>query len=56
MAHGMKQGTFCSPPKIFGKTPLKLGAAWMAGKAIWPMLELFSNPKMALAWLNVTSF
>ena len=38
--------------KLLGKE----GAAWMAGKADWPMLDLPSKPKHALAWLYVTAF
>lgn len=56
MAHGMRHGmlglSLRGTVKLLGKE----GAAWMAGKADWPMLDLPSKPKHALAWLYVTAF
>lgn len=36
MAHGMRHWTSVLSPKIWGKELLKEGAAWMAGKLIFP--------------------
>ena len=47
MAHGIRQGTLgVFSPKMNGKEEENDGAAWMAGKLIFPMGQLSSNPKM----------
>lgn len=54
IACGIKHGIFLSP-KINGNVEEKLGAAWIVGKPICPMLWLLLNPKIPLTWLNVVS-
>mmetsp|Transcript_68936 Transcript_68936/g.166672 ORF Transcript_68936/g.166672 Transcript_68936/m.166672 type:complete len:214 (-) Transcript_68936:562-1203(-) len=56
MAHGMRQGTVVSPPKMCGKEDENDGAACTAGKACLPMLTESSKPKMPLTWLYVVAF
>lgn len=56
MAQGMRQGTSFLPPKMRGKLEEKLGAAWMAGNMIIPILLDSSNPKIPFTWLKVTCF
>ena len=46
MAHRMRQGTFFLPSKMKGKVDEKDGAAWIAGKAIFPIEQLSSKPKI----------
>jgi hypothetical protein len=48
ISHGIRQGTSSFPLNICGKAELKLGAAWIAGKLIFPMLSLSENPKISL--------
>lgn len=46
-AQGIRHRIFL--PSTFGKDDEKAGAAWIAGKDCWPMLEVSLKPKMARA-------
>ena len=48
MAQGMRQGTSVLPPKINGNDELNEGAACIAGKLIFPIEQLSSNPKIPI--------
>ncbi len=54
MAHGIRQGYSCLifSPKINGNDELRLGAAWIAGKAILPIQSLSVKPKIPI-WINI---
>lgn len=54
IAHGMRHRSRLPAPNKWGNESGKDGAAWMAGKPIWPILDSFVNPKMPRAWLYVT--
>ena len=60
MAHGMRQhaSSGCGPHFWSGirNDDGKEGAAWIAGKALWPTLLLPSKPKAARAVLYVIDF
>jgi len=51
IAHGIKHGTSPRSPKIWGKLDEKLGAAWIAGKWLLPMLSDSTKPKVAFDWV-----
>lgn len=52
----MRQGMSFFFPNMCGKLVQKQGAASTAGKAALPMESSPQKPKMALAWLFVTTF
>jgi len=54
IAHGIRQGYSCLSfsPKINGNDELTLGAAWIAGKAIFPIQSLSVKPKIPI-WINI---
>ena len=49
MAQGMRHGRVSEPPRGTGKDEANEGAAWMAGKADWPMFDEPSKPKHPFA-------
>ena len=56
IAQGIRHWISLSSPKIFGNAVENDGAAWTAGKAIFPMLSDSLKPNIPFAWLKVTHF
>jgi hypothetical protein len=56
MAHGIKHGRSLRLLNMRGKLELKLGAAWTAGKPIFPMQSLSTKPNMFFTWFRLTHF
>ena len=54
IAHGIRHGTFFMSSNMCGNEEENEGADWTAGKPILPDGHSFLNPKIPLAWLNVT--
>ena len=55
MAHGIRQRRSFLVPNMCGKLSGKLGAAWVAGNAILPMLSDSVSPKIERTIFIVTS-
>lgn len=54
MAHGIRHRMSFLVPNMWGKESGNDGAAWMAGKEIFPMLSSPVNPKIPFTWFRVT--